>query len=311
MLIFLCVLAVVLLLLILGGWYVFYAACVRRKEIPWLIQDEIEKTSYKKYYELITRSHNWLCDHSPTDHYIMSHDGLKLHALWVPAEDPKGTVLVAHGYRSTYLVDFGGAMDYYHKRGMNLLIPDQRSHGKSEGKYITFGVKESEDMLSWLQYHNEHFENYPVLLTGMSMGASTMMFLADRELPQNVRGMIVDCGFSSPKEILDSVFRSVVHLPGCICLWATDIFARLFAGFSLDEKNSRRCLRKNRLPILMVHGKTDDFVPCKMTEDAYAVCAGEKEQLLVENAGHGLSFLVDQERYIALVSAFLERNFNQ
>ena len=310
MLIFLCTLAAVLCVMILAGWYVFYVACIRRKEIPWLVREEIEKTSYKKYYELITRSHNWLCDHSPSDHYITSHDGLKLHALWVPAADPKGTVLVAHGYRSTYLVDFGGAMDFYHKRGMNLLIPDQRSHGKSEGKYITFGVKESEDMLSWLQYHNENFGNYPVLLSGMSMGASTMMFLADRDLPRNVRGMIVDCGFSSAKEILDSVFRSVVHLPGWICLWATDIFARLFAGFSLDEKNSKRCLQKNRLPILMVHGKADDFVPCKMTEDAFAVCTGDKEQLLVENAGHGLSFLVDKERYSALVKAFLDRNFN-
>ena len=309
MVIFLCLLGVVLLLLIFGGWYVFYISCVRRKEIPWLVREEIEKTSYKKYYELITRSHNWLCDHSPEDHYIISHDGLKLHALWVPAKNPKGTVLFAHGYRSTYLVDFGGAMDFYHKRGMNLLIPDQRSHGKSEGKYITFGVKESEDMLLWLQYHNAQFGEYPVLLSGMSMGASTMMYLADRDLPVNVKGMIVDCGFSSPKEILDSVFRSVVHLPGAICLWATNIFTKLIADFSLEERNSKRCLQKNRLPIIMVHGKSDDFVPCKMTEDAYAVCTGDKEQFLVENAGHGLSFLVERENYIALVSAFLERYF--
>ena len=309
MLYFLGALVAILLLLIFGGWYVFYLACVRRKEIPWLVREEIEKTSYKKYYELITKSHNWLCDHSPVDHYIDSHDGLKLHALWVPAENPKGTVLFAHGYRSTYLVDFGGAMDFYHEHGMNLLIPDQRSHGKSEGKYITFGVKESADMLSWLQYHNEEFGKHPVLLSGLSMGASTMLYLADQKLPANVKGMIVDCGFTSPKEILDSVFRSVVHLPGDICLWATNIFTKLFAGFSLNEKNSKETLRNNRLPIIMVHGKADDFVPCKMTEDAYAVCTGDKELLLAENAGHGLSFLVENDRYIALVRRFLERNF--
>ena len=309
MLFFLLTLSVIMVILILGGWYVFNVACVRRKEVPWLVREEIEKTSYKKYYELITKSHNWLCDHAPEDHYITSSDGLKLHGLWVPAINPKGTVLFAHGYRSTYLVDFGGAMDFYHRNGFNLLIPDQRSHGKSEGKYITFGVKESEDMRLWLQYHNEKLSKYPVLLSGLSMGASTMMYLADRELPENVKGMIVDCGFSSPWEILDTVFRSVVHLPGGICLWATNIFTKLFAGFSLDERNSKLCLKNNRLPILMVHGKGDDFVPCKMSEDAYAVCSGEKELFLAEGAGHGLSFLVERDRYIARVSAFLERYF--
>jgi fermentation-respiration switch protein FrsA (DUF1100 family) len=83
----------------------------------------------------------------------------------------------------------------------------------------------------------------------------------------------------------------------------------LFADFSLDERNSKISLKNNRLPIFMVHGKADDFVPCKMSEDAYAVCTGYKEQLLVENAGHGLSFLMDHEQYIARVNAFLERYF--
>ena len=309
MVIALGVLIFLFLVLVFGGLYVFRTACVRRKEIPWLVREEIEKSSYRKYYDLITRSHNWLCDHTVQDVYIRSKDHLKLHALWVPAENARGTVLFAHGYRSTYLVDFGGAMDLYHRQGFNLLIPDQRAHGKSEGKYITFGVKESEDMLCWLQYHNETFGEYPVLLSGLSMGASTMMYVADQNLPCNVRGMIVDCGFTSPYAILDSVFRSVTHLPGWICLWATDIFAKLFADFRLKEKDSRKTLAKNRLPIIMVHGKTDDFVPCKMTEDGYGLCTGEKQQLLVENAGHGLSFLVDQQKYISTVNAFLEKYF--
>lgn len=311
MVIALCVAVFLLLLLTFGGWFVFYKGCVRWKEMPWLIQEEIEKTKYKKYAGMIRRSHDWLCDHMPMDVYTESRDGLKLHALWVPAENAKGTVLFAHGYRSTYLVDFGGAMDFYHKNGMNLLIPDQRSHGKSEGRYITFGVKESEDMLCWLNFHNEKLGGCPVLLSGLSMGASTMMYLADRDLPVNVRGMIVDCGFSSPYEILSSVFRSVVHLPGWLCLWATNVFTKIFAGFTLKEKDSRVTLQNNKLPIIMVHGKDDDFVPCSMTEEAYDVCTGDKQKLLVDGAGHGLSFLVDKEIYIAAIDAFLERNFNE
>ncbi len=307
----LCVAILLFLVLVVGGWFVFYKACVRWKEMPWLIQEEIEKTKYKKYSALIRRSHDWLCDHLAQDVYTRSRDGLKLHALWVPVKNARGTVLFAHGYRSTYLVDFGGAMDLYHRLGFNLLIPDQRAHGKSEGRYITFGVKESEDMLCWLEYHNSHFANHPVLLSGMSMGASTMMFLADQALPSNARGIIVDCGFSSPYAILDSVFRSVTHLPGWLCLWATNIFTNIFAGFDLREKDSRKTLAQNRLPIIMVHGKDDDFVPCLMTEEAYGLCTGEKQQLLVEGAGHGLSFLTEKEKYVATVNAFIEKYFKE
>lgn len=303
------ILIVLFFVLVFGGWFVFYKGCHRWKEMPWLIQEEIEKTKYKKYAGLIRRSHDWLCGHAAQDVFTMSEDGLKLHALWIPAENPRGTVLFAHGYRSTYLVDFGGAMDLYHRQGFNLLIPDQRAHGESEGKYITFGVKESEDMLCWLNYHNRTFGNYPVLLSGMSMGASTMMYLADQALPENARGIIVDCGFSSPYAILDAVFRSVTHLPGWLCLWATDIFAKLFAGFGLNEKDSRKVLAKNRLPIIMVHGMADDFVPCAMSEEAYELCTGEKQLLLVEDAGHGLSFLADKETYVATVNAFIEKYF--
>ena len=309
MVIALCVGVFLLLVLIFAGWIVFYKACVRWKEMPWLVQEEIEKTKYKKYAGLIRRSYDWLCQHKAQDVYTQSRDGLKLHALWVPAENARGTVLFAHGYRSTYLVDFGGAMDLYHRQGFNLLIPDQRSHGKSEGKYITFGVKESKDMLCWLAYHNANFGNFPVLLSGLSMGASTMMYLTDEPLPDNARGFVVDCGFSSPYAILDSVFRSVTHLPGWLCLWATNIFTKLFAGFGLREKDSRKTLAKNRLPIIMVHGKADDFVPCAMSEEAYEICAGEKQQLFVEEAGHGLSFLVDKESYVATVNAFIEKYF--
>ena len=174
-----------LFLLVFTGAYTFVYACARRKELPWLVEADIKKTSYGKYYKHIMFSHNWLKNHNAQDVFTTSNDGLKLHAYWVPAEKAKGTVLFAHGYRSTYLVDFGLAMEYYHNRGLNLLIPDQRTHGQSEGRFITFGVKESEDMRQWVKYHNAHLCRCPIMLSGMSMGASTMLFLADQDVPDN------------------------------------------------------------------------------------------------------------------------------
>lgn len=297
----------IFLLILFSGAYVFVLACVRRKELPWMVEEEIKKTSYGKYYDCILASDAWLRDNNAQDVYVTVKDGLKLHGYWIPAEEPRGTILLAHGYRSTILVDFGLAFAFYHALGMNILVPHQRAHSQSEGRYITFGVKESEDMKCWIDYHNKTYGNIQMILSGLSMGASTVLYLADQNLPENVKCIIADCGFTSPKDILDKVYRSVVHLPSGPSLWAADLFARVFAGFSLTEKDTRDVLKKAKLPVLMIHGLSDDFVPSDMTRQGYDSCFGAKEILLVEGAGHGTSFLVDKQTYITRVVAFLEK----
>lgn len=300
------ILALVLLVLFSGG-YTFLVACVRRKELPWDVEEELKKSSYGKYYDVICLGRKFFEDHNAKVVYIRSFDGLKLHALWVPAENPKGTILFAHGYRSSKLVDFSLAYEFYHNYGLNILVPDQRAHGKSEGRYITFGVKESRDMESWIKYHNETYGNCPMILSGLSMGASTMLYLADQDLPVNVKGIIADCGFTSPWEILSSVFQRVIHLPAAPSLWAAELFSRIFAGFSLREKDTRRTLKNAKLPVFMVHGTDDGFVPCFMTEQGYAACTGPKDILLVAGADHGVSFLVDRQRYEEKICSFLKK----
>lgn len=293
-------------ILFVGG-YVFLKACVRRKELPWMVEEEIKKTNYARYSQCIQASAEWLKEHHAQDVCMMSHDGLKLHAFWIPIENPRGTILLAHGYRSTFLVDFGLAFAFYHSLGMNILVPYQRSHWESEGRFITFGVKESEDMKNWIAYHNERFGNHQMILSGMSMGASTMLYLADQELPLNVKCIIADCGFTSPKAILDKVFRSVVHIPSGPFLWAADLFARIFAGFSLQQKDTRNVLKHAKIPVLLIHGKADDFVPWEMSQQGFDACCSEKEILLVDDAGHGVSCLKDKENYIKQILAFLEK----
>ena len=295
------------ILILLSGAYVFCLGCVRGKDMPWLVQEEIEKTSYGCFYECMADADRWLREHDAREVFIQSHDGLKLCAQWVPADQARGTVLLAHGYRSTKLLDFGAAFELCHNLGLNLLIPDQRSHGKSQGKYITFGVKESRDMLGWLRFHQQQVGSYPVILFGLSMGASTVMYLADEDLPDNVKGIIADCGFTSPKEILTRVYRKVIHLPPEPTIWAAGLFTRLFAGFRLTQKDTRKTLAKNHLPILLIHGTADEFVPCQMTRQSYKACAGPKELLLVEGAAHGVSFLKDPDTYCSRVCGFIEK----
>ncbi len=294
-----------LTLCLVSGFYVFVVACIRRKELPWLVEDEIKNTSYGKYAKNIQNANRWLLEHNAEDVFISSDEGLRLHGFWVEAEKPRGTVLFAHGYRSTMLVDFGLAFDLYYNLGMNLLIPEQRCHGMSKGCYITFGVKESRDMQAWIDFHNRTNANLPVLLSGLSMGASTMLFLADRDLPENVKGIIADCGFTSPKDIISHVFRKVTHLPAGPSLLVTEFLTRVFAGFSLSQCDTRRSLLNSKLPVLLVHGTADDFVPCEMTKQAYDACTSPKKLFLVEGASHGVSFLIEQKKYTDMVGEFL------
>lgn len=302
------ILIALIISVLIAGAITFFTACGRRADLPWHDPEALKKTSYAKHIDLIAHSSQWLKDHHPQDIFTSSRDGLHLHGLWIPAENPRGTILLAHGYRSTMLVDFGIVLDMYHKEGMNLLLPEQRCHGRSGGKYITFGVKESEDMLCWLEYHNKHLSNCSVVISGLSMGSSTVMYMLDGELPSNVKAAICDCGFTSPAEIIGKIFRETVHLPSGIFVRAADLFARLFAHFSFYEKDSRKTLANNKLPILIVHGKADNFVPCSMSEEAFACCAGEKYLILAEDATHGYSYLKAKEEYYSRIVQILNEN---
>lgn len=304
--ILLYILAALLVLILAVGGYLFFTACKRWKGIPWLEPEEVLKTNFAPHVESIQNTSKWLEENNAQDLWLTAQDGVTLHGLWVSAEKPIGTILCCHGYHSTYLVDFGMCLRFYHNMGLNLLIPEQRCHGKSGGKYTTFGVKESGDMLQWLAYHNEELYQGDVVLTGMSMGASTVMFMAD-SLPGNVKGLIADCGFTSPAGIIGKVFRDVTHLPPVPWIYGAEVFARLLAGFSLWQKDTRKTLAKNTLPILMVHGLADDFVPCEMSRQGFACCGGDKQLLLAEGAGHGVSFLAVKEEYVAKIKHLMQK----
>lgn len=307
MTIILLMLTAILILIVFSGVYMFAFSCIRRKELPWLVEKKMQKTPYKEFCGHIQEADRWLSAHNAQDIWIESFDQLKLHGLWVPAKNPKGTVLLVHGYRSCPLLDFGLAFDYYHNLGLNLLVPDQRSHGQSNGWFITFGTKESLDMQEWIAYHNLRFNALPMVLCGLSMGASTVLYLADRDLPDNVKGIIADCGFTSPHAIISRVFRDITQLPAIPSIVIAEFCARCLAGFSLWDCDTIKSLSKARIPVVVVHGKEDGFVPCEMSEQGYDACVSPKQLLLVDGADHGRSFLVDPVKYKQLVSNFLDK----
>ena len=250
---------------------------------------DVYRAGYKKCKE-------WLESIAPEPIEITSFDGLRLRGIFVPAENARGSVLFMHGYRSSGIGDFCCVLRFYHDCGLNIFLPDQRASGKSEGKYITFGVHESADCRKWVDFANEKVgKDLPLILDGMSMGASTVLMSADRDLPENVKGIIADCGFTSPWEILKHQLKSLYKLPPFPFLYTTDILSKIFAKYGFKQRSTLYSMKNNKIPTLFIHGKADNFVPTRMSVENYEVCASKKDILLVENAGHGLSYIVDKD----------------
>ena len=294
-----------------GGYMGFRYACNRASEPEWDSESALKETVFAEFAESIPAANRWLREKGAEDVAVTSFDGLTLRGKWLPAEKPMATIILFHGYHSHHLQDFAGIYEYYHSIGLNLLLVRQRAHGESGGKYITFGVKERLDALRWIEFHNRTHGMDNVYLGGMSMGASTVLFAAGEELPPNVRGITADCGFSSPAEILAHIIRRDFHLPPRLVLPLMEVWARTLGGFSFYECNSRETLSRSKTPILFIHGKADDFVPSYMSEFGFAACASEKEILLVDDAGHGRSYLYEPERLRNALTDFFKRNLSE
>lgn len=298
-----------LLVLVLSGAAAVNYVCLRHKQADMTVPENLAQSHYAGLKDEILQGVTWLRERQDVRQlYVESYDGLRLRAQFVPCENAKGTVLLFHGYRSSWTIDFSVSLPFYHALGYNLLITDERAHGSSEGHFITFGVRERYDVLSWVTYLSQMLgEKHPLYLAGLSMGATTVLMASCFDFPGNVRGVLADCGFTEPYAIMKRVLQTYMpHIPAWPVLAVTGLATKLAAGFGLHEANTVDAVAHTKYPILFVHGKADTFVPCSMTQQAYDACAGEKTLVLVENADHGRSYLVDRPRVQAALEHFLE-----
>lgn len=245
------------------------------------------------------------------DVFITSFDGLRLHAKFYAASERKAPVqIMFHGYKSSAERDFCGGLREGIDGGFNVLLVDQRAHGESEGKYLTFGVNERFDCLSWANYAAERFGNdVKIYLYGISMGAATVLMASALPLPKSVSGIVADCGYTSPKAIICSVLRDH-HVPAAPVYAVARLGAKLFCGFDLDSASAPEALSHSRIPVLFIHGDDDRFVPCRMSRENFEASAAERKKLLiVPNAGHGLSYMLDRPAYLSALHEFLEADF--
>lgn len=298
-----------LMVLFLGSCFGFFLlACLRIDSLSADLQKTLDRPVYRDCKAEIMAGLEEMSRQPHETVTIRSYDGLQLKAEFYPQPNARGTILMFHGWRGSPESDFGCAMPAYYKKGLNLLLVHQRTQGSSEGRFITFGIRESRDVHSWVDWHGQRFgKEASILITGISMGATTVLMSAGQPYGANVRGLIADCGFTSPKEIISSVVGGK-GLPSALIVPVMGFFARIFAGFGFREYSTLDAVKDLKLPVIFAHGKEDKFVPCHMTETAYECCGSEDKTLIIaEKAGHGASYLVDRDNYEKHITDFVNR----
>jgi len=238
---------------------------------------------------------------------ITSFDGLKLYGNFYEYAPDAPIELMFHGYRGNSERDLPGGVQRSFKAGHSALVVDQRCGGKSEGHVITFGIHEHKDCIAWIDFTVRQFgPDVKIILTGISMGAATVLMAAGKELPANVVGVLADCGYNSPKEVIQKVIRDM-HLPPKLLYPFVKLGAKLFGHFDLEETDPETAMKSCKVPVIFYHGEDDDFVPCYMSQKNYDACVSRKMLITIPGAGHGLSYAVEPERYLKTLKEFFNK----
>ena len=257
-----------------------------------------------------SREENWILDQSNyCDEEIESFDNLKLHGYKINNENSNVWVITVHGYMGS-----GAKMAFYaenfYNMGYNVLVPDLRGHGKSEGDYIGMGWNDRKDILRWIDLILKENNNAKIILHGVSMGGATVMMTSGEKLPENVKCIIEDCGYSSVVDEFEDKLKNIFNLPKTPILQAADLVSRVRAGYWFSDASSVNQLKKAKVPILFIHGDKDDFVPYDMLDKVYNAADVEKEKLVVEGAEHAKSAYVNPELYWNTISKFINQKID-
>ena len=280
----------------------FFSPKKGREAIP-----EIKGEKFEPYRPLMRRLFSQLVSLDYEDVSITSHDGLRLAAKYYHVRDGAPLAIAFHGYRSSGYIDFAGGSELCFDMGHNLLLVDQRSHGKSQGNAITFGILERYDCLAWIDYAVRRFgADTPIVLYGVSMGAAPVLMASGLPLHESVKGIVADCPFSSPSDIILSVCKAR-HYPPRLSYPFICLGAWIFGHFNLRAESAANAVKRAAVPILLIHGESDGFVPPDMSAVIAASSPDLVRRVTFPDADHAMSYLVDEPRYREIVTDFVNR----
>lgn len=299
---------IVLLVIIIAILY-FLAANYFFKIIQVRGHNKLAKEITVDQQHTLYNEEKWYHDVPKEKVSVKSDEGFSLKAYYIEAPNKSNkTAIIIHGIRgSKTAYPNGAAAKIFYDQGYNLLIPDNRSHGESEGKYIGFGWLDRKDYLHWIDLIiKQNGPESKIVVWGISMGGATTMMLSGEKLPEQVKAFVEDCGYSNMEEELTLQAKRLYHLPKWPTVPTLSMMSKIFAGYTYSEADAVKQLSNNKRPMLFIHGTKDSLIPIYMMDKIYNATQGYKQKLAIEGAGHLQSIEKNYDLYKSTVKKFLE-----
>lgn len=286
----------------------FFKFTILRKSPATLEKNIDANTDWHVHLDFIRERKAWFQAQPLEECSITSFDKLKLYGNILYSKEPSDKfVICCHGYTSDGLTNYGAYAKFYYENNVNMLIIDARAHGKSEGKYIGFGVLDRYDVKKWIEFLIDKFGNdISVYLHGVSMGGATVLMTSGLETVSNVKGIVADCAYTSADDVFSHILKRNYHLPRFPIMNITSAISMRRAGYGFSDASTLDAVSKTDIPILFIHGKKDDFVPEYMTEQNFDACKSEKRKLIVEDADHAEAYYCAREEYEREISRLMK-----
>jgi alpha-beta hydrolase superfamily lysophospholipase len=274
-------------------------------DAPRIVSDEVKAITERNINDITERTQRWLSETEIKEVSIVSYDDAKMYADLVTSKSSHRWVILLHGYKRTREKVHNYA-SFYAEKGFNIVMPDLRGHGKSEGSFIGMGWLDRFDIIKWTEYIVSLDPDAEIVLHGISMGAAAAMITSGEDLCNNVKAVIADSGYTSVWEQFANVTKSYTGLPAFPLMYTASFFANLIAGYSYSEASSIEQVKKSKLPILFIQGKGDTFVEPEMAERLYEAHPNG-DLLMIDEAAHGQAMYYAPELYFKTVFAFIDK----
>ena len=299
----------ILITLILVTSFICFRMCFYSKNKPVKNPNEIyipDDPFYQNFRNVIYKDVAYSRSLEYKEYSIKSFDGLKLTGRYYECIKGAPIEIMFHGYRGNAERDLSTGIKRAFKCNRNVLLVNQRASSTSEGHVISFGINERKDCLEWAKFVSNEFGNdVKIILTGISMGAATVLMASCMDLPENVKGILADCGYNKPSDIIKNTIKNM-KLPENIFYPFVKLGAKIFGKFNLEETSPFEAVKNSKVPIIFIHGENDSIVPCHMSKKLYEACSSIKKLVTIENAEHGVSYLVNPDLYISELNDFFK-----
>ncbi|QIK54303.1 alpha/beta hydrolase [Dysgonomonas sp. HDW5B] len=305
--IFLAVFVVLLAIVVGGGIYMFGVSLDRK------VTSTDEEGAYAFLYDHDPNLKLWVDslrrESALRDTFIVADDGSKLHALYVrSAIESPNTALIIHGYTDNSIRMLMIGHLYNKEMNYNILLPDLRAHGKSDGEYIQMGWKDRLDILKWIDVTKGIYgDTTRMVIHGISMGAATTMMTSGEDLPENIKCFVEDCGYTSVWDEFKHKLKDEYGLPAFPILHTASLYAQAKVGWNFKEASALEQLKKSKLPMFFIHGDKDTYVPTWMVNKLYEAKQGDKELWVVPGVEHANAYWDYTDEYVAKTNQFVSK----